>query len=377
MHNRAFAVLLRILAILILLIGVAMVALPPETFGRDPHFAVWTGLLLTVGAVAALLALASLLRRQAHAPPEVSAALNQLQKQAMELHGKISDLQVMYERASHEPQNAAKDYTSQIQHLAIAIEEIREITLLPDAERRQRATANRHQLKSARVNELFGLVAAHAWPTAERLIISLEAEFPDDAEVARGRSYLEHSRRLFEQETMNASVMEINDLVGGADWENAMRKARQLVQGFPTSGEARAVLERVQRDHEQHCQTTAQRLFDDIRQDVDRRMWRAALSRAKRLLECFPDNRLAEQIRGQMKTLGENAEIEERQELEVRIQEMIRGNQLSEAIDLAEDVIRRFPNSPQADSLDAMLPRIREMVQQHLEQDVQTTGAGE
>ena len=74
-------------------------------------------------------------------------------------------------------------------------------------------------------------------------VVGLETEYPSDPEVARGRSYLEHSRKLFETETMEKSVREINELMAGADWENALLAARQLVAGFPTSGEARTLLE--------------------------------------------------------------------------------------------------------------------------------------
>jgi outer membrane protein assembly factor BamD (BamD/ComL family) len=376
MHNRAFALFLRILATLILLIALALVALPPQLLSHDSHLAAWTGLLLAIGAFAALLALAALIRRDAQAPESVTNSLNRLQQQAMELNSKISDLQLMYERLSRQSQPEHKDYTPALQKLELAMSEIREIALLPDSDRKHRVTTHRKEVKTTKVNDLFGLVAAKDWPTAERLVVGLEIEYPSDPEVARGRSYLEHSRKLFETETMEKSVREINELMAGADWENAVLAARKLVAGFPTSGDARTLLDHVQHEHELHCHTTAQRLFDEIKQEVDQRMWRSALSGAKRLIERYPDHRYAEQVRAQLKTLGENAEIEERQELEVRIQEMIRGGQYTEAIDLAEDVIQRYPNSPQADSLDELLPRIRHLLHKH-EGDVQHSGAAE
>ena len=85
---------------------------------------------------------------------------------------------------------------------------------------------------------------------------------------------------------------------------------------------------------------------------------------SERLLQQFPTHRLADKIREQLKTLQDNAEIEERQELEVRIQELIRAGHFEQAIELAEDVIRRYPMSPQAESLETLLPRIRELARQ-------------
>jgi hypothetical protein len=85
---------------------------------------------------------------------------------------------------------------------------------------------------------------------------------------------------------------------------------------------------------------------------------------AEHLLEKFPTHRLADRIQMQLSTLQENAEIQERQELEVRIQELIHDHQFDEAIELAEDVVRRFPLSPQAESLEKLLPRIRELARE-------------
>ena len=85
------------------------------------------------------------------------------------------------------------------------------------------------------------------------------------------------------------------------------------------------------------------------------------MTNAVKLLECAPGHRRSAAIRPQLKTIRENAEIEERQEQERRIQEMIRTKQIPEAIDLAEDLLRRFPASPQADSLHKLLPKMREL----------------
>ena len=44
--------------------------------------------------------------------------------------------------------------------------------------------------------------------------------------------------------------------------------------------------------------------------------------------------------------------------------QLIRDGQFEQAIVLAEDVIRRYPMSPQADSLETLLPRIRELARE-------------
>jgi hypothetical protein len=192
----------------------------------------------------------------------------------------------------------------------------------------------------------------------------MESEFPGDAEVQRARMYLDHSRRLFEEETIVRSVVEVEELVDRSDWEEARRKAQELVQGFPTNGDAQVLLQRVEHEWQFHRETDVRNRIEQIRSAVDRKTWQEALDLAEQLSAAYPDHQLVASIRKQIPTLRDNVEIERRQSLEVRLQELIRSGHIDEAIELAEDVIRRYPHSPQAESLEKLLPRIREMAKQ-------------
>ncbi|WP_428938141.1 hypothetical protein [Fontivita pretiosa] len=385
-QHRAFALFLRFTAAVLFIAATVLVILPPEIAMKDWRLVAWMGFLIALGAVLSLLGLASLISRESKAPPEVAATLNRLEQQILELKVKLNDLYLISDRASRSaspasPPPPVKDYTRQFEQLAAAIEEVREISMLPDAERRQRILLHRQQRKASQIKELFDLVAAHEWSRAERLLISLETEFPNDHEVAKGRNYLDHSRRLFEQETVQKTIGEVEALMSSSAWEQALDRARQLVQGFPHNGDATALLSRVEREYATFQESTVQRMFEEIRHDIDRRLWRRAFMHATRLIQQFPEHRLAEQLRGQIKTLQDNAEIEERQEIEVRIQELMRAHEFEQAIELAEDLIRRYPLSPQAESLETLLPRMRELARQGADQfasitpqDIQPTG---
>ena len=60
-----------------------------------------------------------------------------------------------------------------------------------------------------------------------------------------------------------------------------------------------------------------------------------------------------------LKTLG-GMSPEERQEQEARIQQLIKSRRFDEAIQLGEELIKRFPNSPQSDAMEELLPKLRE-----------------
>jgi hypothetical protein len=368
--KRVFAVVLQVVALLILLIAAVPLVVNANVLMKDPRFGAWTAFVLAVAASAALLALAALVAREAAAPPEVSSALSRLQQQVIDLDVKLRELSLMTDRAARAPRVVDaphKDHTQELKQLADAIEEVRQTSLLPDADRRDRLKVHREQRKTILLKDLYGLVPAHDWPRAERLLITLETEYPNDSDVAKGRSYLDHSRKLFEDETMVRSSREIEELVAAGSFERALEKVKLLVQGFPTSPEAHTLLARVEKEHEMYHETTVQRMFEEIKHDSERRMWKRALMHAEHLLERFPAHRLADTIRVQLATLQENAEIQERQQMEVRIQELMHDGQFEEAIELAEDVVRRFPMSPQAETLEELLPKIRELAREGVE----------
>ncbi len=169
------------------------------------------------------------------------------------------------------------------------------------------------------------------------------------------------SRSKSEHATINKVRDSIDEYVATERYDQAYIAARQLVEDFPLNADVKQLLDRVSQERDLWREATGVKLFEDIRLHVERRQWRQALAFATRMIDEFPDHRRTEQIRAQYRTIQDNAEIEERQEIEVRIQEMIRSGDYNDAIELGEDLIRRYPDSPQADSLDQLLPRIRQL----------------
>jgi hypothetical protein len=365
MEQRNVSVLglvLRIIGIVVLIAAIWMLMLPQDYLTKSPKFVAWSTLFLAAGTAAALWGIAAVLTRERTAPKDLLHQVSRLQQQIMDLGVKINDLQLISERATRPVKPVVqKDYTEELQSLEKAILELRLVALLPDSERNRIAEENRRQRREAMTRHVFDIVAAHDWAGAQRDLTVLESEFPGDNEVAKARHYFDHTRKLFETETMDRAVREIEELAASGSWDSAIERARNLLSGFPTNPQAQALQARIERDHHVYQEATIQRMFDEIRHHIDNREWRAALGKAERMIELHPHHRLTDRIHDQLRTLMDNAEIEERQVLEIRIQEYLRDGQFEQAIELAEDVIQRYPHSPQAESLKALLPRIREI----------------
>lgn len=243
------------------------------------------------------------------------------------------------------------------------LEEIREAALLDDDQRRARLQQLVDARRRARLDQVCLCSRAGQWANADGILTALEGEFGGDALVRQARGEFHRLRDAAEPDALFHTEQRVRDLVQASGWERAIDLANGFINNYPASADGRRLLAEVYREHDVHRDTTFHRLYEQVQANVDRRQWRAALDEARRLLEQFPTHDRANRIRQQVQTIAANAEIEERQEHEVRLQLLVKNQRFAEAVDLAEDVIRRFPKSPQADALEARLPHLRELAE--------------
>jgi len=252
--------------------------------------------------------------------------------------------------------------TSESMHQVMALlQEIRELSLLSDSQRQERlADAQQHREKFL-ATEAQRLLELKEWTAAQNALSSLEREYPKSPNLEKMKSRLKTGRQEAQTGAIAQLRERVEDLMAVWAWDQAYAETARFVENFPDHAEGRDLLRRVMSERDSYVESTANRLYEEIKTDIDRRMWRRAMGSAVKLLECAPGHKRSVAIRGQLKTIRENAEIEERQEQERRIQELIRGKQFFEAIDLAEDLLQRFPGSPQAETLKNLLPKMREL----------------
>ena len=243
------------------------------------------------------------------------------------------------------------------------LEEIREVALMDDEQRRARLQQHLDARRRAGLDQVFTCIAAGQWAAADQALCGLEARFAADASVRQARGEFLRQRAEAEPDALFQTEQRVRDLVQVGSFDRAIATATEFVNNFPASADGRHLLTEVYREYEVSRDTTFQRLYEQVQANVDRRQWRAALADAQRLLEQFPTHARAHRIRRELKTIATNAEIEERQEQELRIQLLVRNRRFAEAVELAEEVVRRFPESPQADALEERLPQLRELAE--------------
>jgi hypothetical protein len=251
---------------------------------------------------------------------------------------------------------------SEIAHQIVGmLQEIRELAFLSDNQRQQRLADAHQQRKGYLSSEIQRLMSAKDWPATDVALSSFASEYPGDPELNKLQAEVAAAKQSAEENAFGALHDRVEDLMAVWAWDQAYAESARFVENFPDHEPGRELLKRVMSERENYIESTANRLYEEIRLDVDRRFYRRAMANAVKLLECAPGHRKSVAIRSQIKTIRENAEIEERQEQEKRIQELLRNKQFFEAIDLAEDLLQRFPNSPQAETLQTLLPKMREL----------------
>lgn len=258
--------------------------------------------------------------------------------------------------------------TDQLQRVVVLLEELRDAVLLDENERRQRRMAMLSARADALAAEASTAIGGRHWGRAHQLIGALNSIKPDDPRLPDLNKRLLDARRAAEDHALARLRATVEDQMALGQWDEAFNTAGKFAADFPDNAEGQGLLQRVTRERDIYIETTAGALYDEIKQDIDRRNWRRALAGAQRLLERFPDHRKSEKIRGQLRTIQDNAQIEQRQEQETRIGELIRAKRLHEAIEMAEDLVQLFPDSPQAERLREMLPKLRDRaIQQEAE----------
>jgi hypothetical protein len=319
-------------------------------------------LILALGLSALLLAAAALLQRPPGDQARTAHALDQLSDAIASLR---ADVEALADRAA--PSEAvAPDVTPpppapDLQRIMASLDELREIALMDEAQRRRRAAELAENRKQAALQQLAPLIDTAQWTAAQEILAALEDQWEDDPDVAAARQTLADARQRAQEAAFGSLSTRVEDLMAISSWDEAIQLVEQFAADFPQYAPGRQLLARVNRERTAFREATVQRLYDDIRHDVERRHWRRALAATQRLLERVGDHPRARQIRGRLTVIQDNAEIEERQEQESRIQELIRARRYRDAIELAHRLISQFPDSPQGRELEDLLPKLREL----------------
>jgi hypothetical protein len=257
--------------------------------------------------------------------------------------------------------------TAQGEAIQQLLEDIRDNVLLTDDERHERRRQQVALERRQRTAQVEQAMASGLFHRARLLVQEMEQRLGGDEATRQLAARVDKTAGDAEVRDVAIASKQCEDLMGLTSWEQATRIAQDLADRHPTSEPAKELLARVVHERQLHEEQHRTRLFNEVQRCVSERQWRRALVAARELMGTYPGTSEAQTLASQRETLEANAQIEHRKELESRYKEYCETKRYAEALALARQVITEYPNSPQAQVMQAQL--------QHLEKQVKNPTA--
>jgi len=254
-----------------------------------------------------------------------------------------------------------EDLKTGVEELISLTREVRDVSLLSEAERARRLQVQGQALLAVLQQEIPALLQNHQWVEARQRVQRARERFPSLREWDQLEQQIESMRGSVEARDVENAARQINDLAALGAWERAGGLVRELAERHPDSPRVQELLRRVSIQREKADAEQRARLMAQAQEAVNQREWNKALVLANDLLHRYPRSPEADALRQQLATLTENAEIQTRQQMESEFREQMKQRQFASALRLANELMERYPKSPQADVLRSQLPRLEKL----------------
>ena len=238
--------------------------------------------------------------------------------------------------------------------------DVRDIELLSNSDRATRLRTEAKEATTRLEQEIPTLLREHRIDEAREQLRQARCRFPGLLEWDNLELRVEQARAQFEDHDLTVATREVDDLIALGAWDRAERIVRGLRQRHPSSEAVAELLRRVMAESANATAEERASLIDQAQQAGNRHDWSEALRIVEDLISRFPTSTEADVVRQQLPTIRDNAEIQTRRAMETEIRDLIQRADFVEALQVARDLIGRYPDSPQAAVLRDQLPRLKQ-----------------
>jgi len=159
-----------------------------------------------------------------------------------------------------------------------------------------------------------------------------------------------------EVELFNTQKLHIENLMSVAKFSEAEKLAEALSAVMPFNIDAKSLLDTIRRESTAFRTEQQGRLFAEFQKSTESRQWVTARLIGEQLIERYPASYEGQTVAASMQTVCQNAHYEEARILRDRIHDMVKRKRYTEALEIAEDLIHRFPTTLAASQLQLLLP---------------------
>jgi hypothetical protein len=184
---------------------------------------------------------------------------------------------------------------------------------------------------------------------------------PDLADLETLRSQLELTQGQARSKHVNETRRWVEDFLAAHDFQAAAAAAAHLESDYPGLSEAGQLTQYVQRRHEEYIRQQRQGMLAVVEKHAAAKQWQAAVDAGQDLIDLYPDSPEGHLAAQKMPTLRDNARLQEARDLRDRITHMLSERQFSAALELARQVMARFPETAAAEELRQQMARLEEL----------------
>ncbi len=262
-----------------------------------------------------------------------------------------------------EEQQPQSSHQETFERLLTELKELNANMLLTTVQREAKRHHQQWQIAERLAAEAEQALAKEDFDATEQLLEQLIREVPDDPRYEQLNRRLTYARGKIESEEVRADTERVEQLIAAGAHEEAEKLAAELLARHPSATQAIALLDRIRRQHEVHVTEERRRLYEEVEQHAQVRNWREALVAARRLLDAHPDCAEADAVGTRLATLENNAQLEEARELRDEIRNLLENKEYVKALNVANDLIRRFPETQAAIELGEQIEKLKELAQ--------------
>ncbi len=356
----ALAVLATALVVVAVAAGVVGVALGVYTLvravggGLTASAALGSAVIIVAGLTAGLLLWA------------VAAGLRRQHRHGLQMARILSNLETLNDRMASQgaaARSAGRGDGLQDEMWRDVLDQLAELNsnILLDERRREAKRVQRLSVAEDRMTGQFeGALARHDFLGARAVLDDLIRLGAEGSVVEQWQQRIDAARREAEAREIQEAQRHCQELMAAGQFDQARAVAHDLHARHPTAGEATELVAHVNRQAKLHQQEQRRRMYAEIEKLVAARQWRKALTAGQELLTRHGGTPEADVLQARMDTLRDNARIEEVREKRDAIRDLIGRRRFAEALELADDVVRRFPETAAAEELRGQLDRLRE-----------------
>lgn len=255
---------------------------------------------------------------------------------------------------------ASEEQARLLDELVRLTREVRDIELLSEPERAARLRSEGGELARQLELEVPALLREHNWVEAHRRVRSARLRYPTLSDWDALAGQVEQARASVESRDIDAVSREVSDLATLGAWARAMQAVSDLQQRHPDSPQVAELVRRAATQREQASAEDRARLMARAQDAKDRRDWPETMHLVEQVLRKYPHSPEAAELRQQLPTVRANVEIHIRQQMEAEIRDLIKGQHYEGASRVVRKLIAEYPDSPQATALRSQLPRLEQ-----------------